>query len=232
MKTPALLSKPLVLRVAFFGAVALAVILAGMFVLDVVRLVLRDSGRSTDGEPVQIAVAGVPMSVPRNMIRESTSNGARMATLELYFHWPTLNGYSADTIDTFRRSDVNSPVIYVTITGQIPNLSPAERLQRIYSQLFDGEAIAGPDGLIGRHMRPGQGFDGDVIYYDQNSAGPYVVRCGEDDVKPAPVCQREIVPDPRLAVTYRFAKGLLPEWRNIDGAVSALVEAFVATARR
>lgn len=231
MKTPALLSKPLLVRLALFGGIALTLVLIVLFVLDVVRLVLRDSGRSTVSEPVQIAVAGVPMSVPRNMIRDGASNGARMAKLDLYFHWPTLNGYSGDLIETFRRADLHAPVIYVTIEGQIPSLTPAERLARIYSQLFEGAPVPAPDGLVGRRMKPGQGFDGDVIFYEAGSARPYVVRCGEDNVKPAPVCQRQVIPDPRLAVTYRFAKGLLPEWRNIDAAVRALVEAFVATAR-
>ncbi|MGE0232426.1 MAG: hypothetical protein AB7O39_00160 [Flavobacteriaceae bacterium] len=230
MKTSALLNRRLALRVAVAGAIGLSILLLGLFVLDVVRLVLRDSGRSTDSAPLQLIVADVPMSVPRNMIRDSVSSGARVAGIDLYFHWPTLNGYSAQSTETFRRSDADAPVVYVTITGQVPGFSPAERLTRIYSRLFQGEPLPGPDGLVGRRMKPGQGFDGDVIYYEQHAAQPYVVRCGEDDVKPAPVCQREIVPDPRLAVTYRFAKGLLPEWRNIDAAVRALVEAFVATA--
>src|SRR5690606_18822689 len=155
----------------------------------------------------------------------------RVGSMDIFFHWPTLTGYSPESAEIFRHGGPDAPIVYVSLSRRVPDLPPAERLARIYRHLFTGERLPGPAGLVGSRIEPGHGYDGDVIYYQEGGEQPYVVRCGEDDARPAPTCQREIAPDPRIAVTYRFPKSLLPQWRELDAAASALVEAFIATAR-
>lgn len=210
---------------------AVTLIVTANLVVDLFGALMRGSGKTTDSAPVRVEVAGVPMSIPANMIRYAGERGGALEQIDLFFHWPSLSGFSEEHAQAFRRSDANAPVILMRVLGPDSRLPPSERLYRIYEELFQGAPVEGPGGLTGRRIAPGHGYDGDMIYYQADSDRPYVARCGQDEAAPVPSCLREVTVSPGLAVHYRFGKGLLGDWRQIDAAVVALVEAFVATAR-
>lgn len=212
-------------------SIVVVTLLIAAHLFEVVSMIVRDAGRTDDATPTQITVAGVPMSIPRNMTRIAGQRAGQFDQVDLFFHWPSLNGYDEGNAAAFRRIDSAAPIIYLTISGRDVGLSPSERLSRVYARLFTGKPLPGPAGLTARRVQSGHGYDGDLIYYQADNDTPYVARCSEDSAKPIPTCLRDVAPDARIAVTYRFGKGLLPHWRDIDAAVIALVQAFIATAR-
>lgn len=94
-------------------------------------------------------------------------------------------------------------------------------LDTVYLERFAPEQLSGPVGLVGKPLRPGDGYDGDTIWYDPLSADPFVARCSPPVTPDAPArCVRTIALDGALAAIVSFDADLLDRWRELDAAIA------------
>ena len=105
------------------------------------------------------------------------------------------------------------------------------RLEPIYTQVFDGPASAGPNGLTRHGVKATSSYAGETfLVAERKGEPPYVVRCLEpaaNDASTSADCQRDIHAGKDLVVLYRFSRNLLPQWREIDEAVEGFVKSHI-----
>ncbi|MNL64195.1 hypothetical protein D3C87_1883880 [compost metagenome] len=105
------------------------------------------------------------------------------------------------------------------------------RLEPIYTQVFEGAASPGPNGLTRHGVKASSSYAGEAFFIAQRQGEPaYVVRCLEPDANEASTsadCQRDIHVGKDLVVLYRFSRNLLPQWREIDNAVGGFVKSHL-----
>ncbi len=96
-------------------------------------------------------------------------------------------------------------------------LPSAILLDSVYLRQFQNEQLSGMNGLIGKPLKPSEGFDKETIWYDPLSANPFVAKCI------APVadqsrqqCIRTIFLSKKISATYMFDIELLKNWKRFD----------------
>jgi hypothetical protein len=94
----------------------------------------------------------------------------------------------------------------------------AHLLDSVYLHLFQsGEVSGGPTGLIGKPLRPAEGYSSEVVWYDPISAEPFVAKCAAATERArAADCLRTVYLAPALAAIYRFPADALAGWRSMD----------------
>jgi hypothetical protein len=164
------------------------------------------------------------------MIRSGrTRRGGAVERIELALHWPTMSGYTAELAEDFRQGPPVAPIIYATIAPRETPVDSTGRLDTVYARFFEGTAVAGPQGLVGRRLSADSGYGGEIVYFDPANRTPFVARCPAE-VSPdmATTCLRDIAVAGDLSLLYRFDRSLLGDWRIIDDAVRRLAAGFVA----
>lgn len=188
----------------------------------------RDGDRpETSSETVSLTLAGHRLTIPRNALRfaDQRAPGERMR-LDLALAWPELEGRTAANADRFDVADLAPDVVYVTLAADRGTRDSAGLLATVYARFFTGDAVAGPDGLTGRHMARGSGYDDEVVYFEPGSVHPFVARCWPLGAAQEPaVCLH----DERIgaiAVEWRFPIGLLAQWRRLSQGLGERLAAW------
>jgi len=188
--------------------------------------------KGLDGKPSPIAlvVAGVPMTIPANMIRfRSERRGGAVDKADLVLHWPTLQGLSDGNTDDFKDPTATAPLIFATISARETTLDASARLDAIYSRFFAGPEIAGAGGLVGRTMADDSPYKGEIVYAAPHGGFPFVARCMAVETPDIPAtCIRDIDIGRGLTMLYRFNRAFLGDWKAIDSGMEALAAGFVA----
>ena len=106
----------------------------------------------------------------------------------------------------------------------------AALLDGVYLHQFaDGQVAGGPVGLVGKPLQPGEGYDGEVVWYDALAADPFVAKCSKPIADaPQGQCLRTVYLGPGLAAVYSFADGLLANWRGFDQQMGMRLRAIGA----
>lgn len=178
--------------------------------------------------PVDLIVAGEPMTIPANMIRfRSERRGGAVDRVDLLLHWPGLEGFSEVLADDFKDNSPRAPLIFVTISARDTPLDADTRLTPVYSRFFEGPAIAGPAGLTGRALSDESGYRGEIIFYAPEGGAPFVARCLAEETPEIPAtCIRDVNIGQGLSMLYRFNKVFLGNWRTIDSGLATLATGF------
>jgi hypothetical protein len=188
--------------------------------------------KGLDGKPtpVMIEIAGEGLAIPANMIRFRVDRrGGTVTAVDLLLLWPSLEGFSEEKSAAFRDASPAAPLIYAAISEQETRLDSTARLGPIYSRHFVGPPMAGPGHLIGRTL-DGEGYRGEIVWYEPRSDRPYVVRCLAEETPEIPAtCLREVNIGNRLVLRYRFNRALLGEWRAMDQGLRRLAASFRRT---
>jgi len=110
----------------------------------------------------------------------------------------------------------------VTLISATRVRASAQLLDTVYLHRFGADQVSGPVGLVGKPLTPGDGFDGEVVWYDPLSANPFVAKCAPPVVAGAAArCVRILLLGNQLAAIVDFDRNLLGNWRDMDAALAA-----------
>lgn len=94
-------------------------------------------------------------------------------------------------------------------------------LDGVYLHQFLPEQLSGPPGLVGKPLRPAEGYEGETVWYDALSAEPFVAKCSRPlSPKADGQCLRTVYLGPGIAAVYAFPEAVLANWRRFDGMLT------------
>jgi hypothetical protein len=148
--------------------------------------------------------------------------------LSLWALYPGFHGYTDWESSTFAGNSADSPIIYMLIREDRFNINETARLQRIYlSYVVDPAGKPGPFGLTQYTFRDDSGYRNEDLFVGQSGKGLVVLRCVRlsQDV-PSPSCLRDERMGKNIALSYRFKRTHLADWRDIASGIDTLVASF------
>jgi hypothetical protein len=215
---------------AAIAVVAIVVILLAGVAIHFALSAYRDRealiGLSTDPAKVMLAIAGERLSIPANTLRiAATRRGGPVERVELALHWPTLGGYSAEFAEDFAADLPGSAIVFASIAPREGPLDATGRLDALYAHFFAGQPVAGPAGLVGRHLSRESGYGGEIVYFATGVPRPFVARCPAQSTPEVPAtCIRDINFGRGLSLFYRFNRSMLGDWQALDTRLRAFAE--------
>ncbi|MCP4071926.1 MAG: hypothetical protein GY742_09340 [Hyphomicrobiales bacterium] len=158
------------------------------------------------------------VTVPANMIRYPSQRRMTAAKkLNLYFHWPTMEGYSEDLEPMFNDLSINSNIIFVTLMPRFSPLDMTARVDPIYEKFIIGPPIDLGNGLVSQRLDSENGYINEYLIVEKNSPAPYAARCVKPDKgSGAAYCIRDIQIGNDLSLTYRFHSDIISQWFELD----------------
>jgi hypothetical protein len=185
---------------------------------------------TADTTVVALSVNGVSFSIPANhIVYRGAQHGGEQADVALFALLPNFRGFSPADAQRFASNAPDSGAIFLLIRGDRLNLTESERLKRIYLGYVDNQmGVPGPYGLTQYDFRGDSGYRGEDLFVGQTAHGPAVFRCVRFSVDaPSPSCLRETPLTQGVAVSYRFKRAHLSQWREIGAGTDALVQSFL-----
>ncbi len=190
---------------------------------------MAKAGHTTESELREIVIGDEVLAIPANMLRFPAQRKAVEAErLDLYTHWPQMDGYSEALADVFQSQHVEPSVLFLTVEPRAMSQEMSGRLNSIYAKFFAAPEAEAGHGLKRRLLSPEQGFANEELLYETGSPYPWVARClvADNDTSGA-YCIRDIHAGRDLMVTYRFHRDLLRQWRPLEAAVRAKAKTFL-----
>lgn len=187
-------------------------------------------GHTSSESPYQITIGNDVINAPANTIRfrSQRANGTR-ERLDLFFHWPSMQGYNQDTAAHIESTNDAPPLIFVSLEIRETSRDMSARVGPIYQKFFSGPPVDAGNGLVRRAFSRDSAYFMEDLYYEPASPYPWVARCiRESDRVAAPFCLRDIHVGDGLVLTYRFHARLLPDWMRIEQSVRQRVSAMIA----
>ena len=178
---------------------------------------------------VALRVHGLKLWIPANYLQYASSRrGGAFKDVAMFALLPDLSGWSDDDAPSFSGNTADSPVVYLLIREERLNLTEADRLARIYmAHVADNKGTAGPFGLTQYAFRDDTGYRNEDLFVGQTPTGPQLLRCVRFSPRvPSPSCLRDTPIAHDVALSYRFKRAHLAEWRQIGQAIGRLVARF------
>lgn len=97
----------------------------------------------------------------------------------------------------------------------------AALLDGVYLHQFLPEQLEGPPGLVGKPLRPDEGYADEAVWYDALSADPFVAKCSKLVPDGPGQCLRTVHLGPGVAAVFTFPEAALAHWREFDALVDA-----------
>lgn len=192
------------------AGIALVVMLAALGIAYLVDEAGRSDGRKVpsleDGEALAQTVGGRELTIPKNWFRfgEQMQSGF-VGQVDLSVELP------------LGRVDV-------TLLPRSRAKSSSELLDSVYVHQFAKGTETGVPGLIGQKLE-GNGYAGEVIWYDALAPKPFVAKCIDAIEVDAPdKCVRTVHLANGLAAIYSFDETMLPAWRDFDAEMGQWLE--------
>jgi hypothetical protein len=180
---------------------------------------------STDAPALPIVVAGVVFNVPPATIRIPMQRRAGpQERIDLAYSWPDLTPPDGSAA-------ASTPRLFVTIETAQPTLPPAERLKNIYPRYADIPAAADPEGLTIASFRDGTPYQGEDVIYESSAPDRFLVRCSRARGLTLATCLYERAVG-AAAVTFRFPRDWLSDWRAVEDGIDRLVERWRPTGKQ
>lgn len=182
-------------------------------------------------DPVHITVNGVAFTIPANyLLYRSARQGGPLPHVALAAILPDLRGYSDWESQNFAGDSADSPVVYMLIRKEPQNLSEADRLQRIYMNFVSQPTgRPGPFELTEYAFRDDSGYRRQDLFVGGNADSLVVLRCDRFSQQVhSPFCLRDVRLKNGVAVSYRFKRAHLAEWRAIADGINSLIQSFRA----
>jgi hypothetical protein len=187
-----------------------------------------------DAPAIPITVAGVLFDVPAAAIREAVQrHPGQHERIDLEFAWPSLGPPQPDDKSTDKpvlnaenavaaAAQTAKVRLFVTIAGLGAVLPPLERLRTIYPRYIEPQASAGPDGLVILPFRAGTPYAGEDLVYLGTNPEQFFARCTREARSMPGTCIHERALD-AAAITLRFPRDWLVDWRNVAAGFDRLV---------
>jgi hypothetical protein len=179
--------------------------------------------------PVTLTLGGEVLRVPANYIlMASARRGGAVQQLAMIAVLPQLGGYAADAAEELNSNAPDSRAVNLTLKSDARVLPEQERLDRVYMTLVeDMQGKPGPYGLTQYAFRADSGYHEQDLFVAKSNAGPIVLLCTKPSADvPSPNCLRDAPVGKGLALSYRFKRAHLAQWRAIDTGLYALVDRF------
>ncbi len=169
------------------------------------------------------------VTVPANMIRYPSQRRMTAAKkLDLYFHWPTMEGYSEDMEPMFNDLSISRNIIFVTLIPRFSSLDMTARVDPIYEKFIIGTPIDLGNGLVSQRLDPENGFINEYLIVEKNSPAPFAARCVKPDKgSGAAYCIRDIHIGNGLSLTYRFHSDIISQWFELDQNIVGKFDAMI-----
>ena len=179
---------------------------------------------------IDLTIGAVKFHFPANYLPlESSRSASVLQAVELAAFLPDFRGYAANLAGVFESTASNSPAILFRLRAA-ELLPDQDRMRRIYQpQLQDEAGEDAPFGLKHYTFRASSGYRNQELFYAVAESGAVVLICDKaDDSAPSPNCLRDIPIADGLALSYRFKRAHLKQWREIDKGTRALIASFRA----
>ena len=180
-------------------------------------------------DAVKLWIGGIPFTIPANYLPYAGGRkGGARKEVALYAALPDFRGYSDTDSPIFSANNAGSPIVYMLIREEAFNLPEAIRLQRIYlNDVVDGRGRKGLFGLVQYEFRDDSGYRGEDLFVGQTGRGVVVMHCVRlSQNVPSPSCLRDMVLARGVALSYRFKRSQLANWRSIATGADRLVASF------
>lgn len=184
---------------------------------------------------IALRVHGLKLWIPANYLQyESSRRGGAQTDVSMFALLPDVSGWSSALAPTFADNTAESPVVYMLIREERLNLTEADRLSRIYlAYVTDTYGKAGPFGLTQYAFRDDTGYRSEDLFVGQTSSGPQLLRCVRFSPQvPSPSCLRDTPIAHNVALSYRFKRAHLAQWRDIGKAIGNLIVTFKSEPRQ
>ena len=178
---------------------------------------------------VALRVHGLKLWIPANYLQyESSRRGGAQKDVALFALLPDVSGWSTWGAGAFAGNTADSPVVYMLIRDERLNLTEADRLSRIYlAYVTDPKGKPGPFGLTQFTFRDDTGYRNEDLFVGSTPTGPVLLRCVRFSPNvPSPGCLRDTPIAHNVALSYRFKRAHLAQWREIGKAIGSLVAMF------
>ena len=176
---------------------------------------------ANDAPPLPVVIAGVVFNVPPAAIRVPLQRRAGpQERIDLAYRWPELT-----PPESHAPSAAGAPArLFVTIEVSQGTLPPVERLRTIYPRYIDAPSVAEPGGLTVAPFADDTPYQGEDVMYDASAPERFLVRCNRarGDLTLA-MCLYER-PVGTAAVTFRFPREWLADWRAVESGIDSLIE--------
>lgn len=190
---------------------------------------------SASAAPISMTIGDIPLVVPTNYTRfPRARRGGERQSIALYALLPDLEPFTPEKSMIFDGNEPDSPVIYFEISEYGLALEEGDRLVKVYlEKTIDPNGRDGPYGLTAYDFMDNTGYkDEDLFVYFREDDEPIVLRCYEEsELIPSPHCRRDMRLNENLAMSYRYKRPWLAQWREIDQSVRSLVLSLLADNR-
>lgn len=160
------------------------------------------------GETLSRAFGGRTLLIPREWFRYEEEEAEGFAKqIDLRLQLPLGEAGAGATVD-------------VTLVPRSRIRPSASLLDGVYLHQFASEQLATIPGLVGKPLRPDDGYAGEIVWYDPVSQSPFVAKCSAPVDAGAPQsCLRMVYLSPGMAAIYAFNASVLPNWRQFDTVI-------------
>lgn len=183
------------------------------------------AGHTDDRTTRKVVIGGNMIVAPANAIRfERQRMSGAAARLDLYFHWPDMEGYSREAADAFNHADGRGTIVFASLEPRMMSRDMSGRFEPIYRELISAPPVPGPNGVSLYRLAEKSGYlNEELAVARRDGREPYVARCltGPGAGESLAPCERDIHVGEDLSLTYRFPRELLAEWQRLDTAVIA-----------
>jgi hypothetical protein len=167
--------------------------------------------------------------IPANyVLLSSARRGGVLDTLTMAARLPNFQGYSLDAANDFSANAADSPVVALTLKSTRIPAPEQDRLDRIYlMQVVDSGGEIGPFGLRHYVFRAESGYHAEELFVGTVDSATVVLLCDRpSEDTPSPNCLRDLPFGDGLALSYRFKRAHLAQWRALDSGVRNLIAGF------
>lgn len=186
--------------------IAVGVALLGLGAAYLIDAAGKADGGSGDTERVlSRTLGGHELEIPARWFRyEERAAEGFAKQIDLRLELPIGPQGKAETVD-------------VTLLPRSRVRPSAALLDGVYLHQFeDTQAEGGPVGLVGKPLKPAEGYEGEVVWYDALAADPFVAKCSKPVATEDGQCLRTVYLAPGIAAVYAFPDGALGGWRVFD----------------
>lgn len=185
---------------------------------------------SANATPITLIIGQETFVVPENYTQfPRARRGGVRENVALYALMPGFEPFAPNKREVFERHEAGSPVIHFQLESYRAPLSEEEQFQRVFlREVVDRNGRPGPFGLTLYEFKDQSGYRNEELYTFREADGELVViRCYKvTETIQNPSCRRDLRLLPNVALSYRYRRPYLENWRSIDDGVRKLSLSF------
>lgn len=151
-------------------------------------------------------IGGRDLSIPQSWFRSSEQ---------------MRSGFAGE-VDLALRLDLNGEHVTADVTLLPKSRARASTalLDAVYLHQFEKETLDGVPGLVGKPLKPADGYTGETVWYEPLALQPFVAKCAASPNPSRPArCLRTLQLPSGLAAIIGFDADALQHWQSLDDAV-------------